>query len=177
MKTPRQLKSTEIKSLRNWILHKKQDNKCLICGNEPKRPCLDHDHKKRIKGTGLIRGVLCSTCNVFIAKSENNCVRYGIKIKDLPTILRSVADYLEKDQYPYIHPSEKPKDKHLKKNSIKKLRKFFEHRYPHRKVPEQLKFHLFKSGKKKGKEQPKKLTKFLETLYKEFSLEPDFKKG
>ena len=162
-KQPRQLKSTEIASLRNWILNKRQDGKCLICGNEPKRPCLDHDHIKRIKGTGLIRGVLCSSCNVFIAKSENNCIRYGIKIKELPDILRSVANYLEKKQYPYIHPSEKPKELKLKKNSFKKIKKLYHKDFPNRKQLEYPK--------------SKKLTKLLKDIYETYNISPEFLKN
>lgn len=125
MKSPRQLKSSDVSKLRKFIL-KKQGGKCAICKNETDDPCLDHSHTKRTKGTGLIRGVLCRKCNVFIAKSENNCVRYGIDQKDLPTILRSCADYLERKHLPYIHPSEKPKDPKLMKSSYNKLKKALE---------------------------------------------------
>lgn len=82
---------------------------------------LDHHHKKRIKGTGLIRGSICRTCNVFIAKSENNAPRYRISKKELPHVLRRIADYIERPQYIYIHPSEKPKQPRLKKASYNKL--------------------------------------------------------
>jgi hypothetical protein len=46
----------------------KQDGKCLICLQIPKRYNVDHCHK-----TGKIRGLLCSRCNgvlEFIEDSE-----------------------------------------------------------------------------------------------------------
>jgi len=153
-----QLKSKDIPQLREKIL-KKQKGKCPICLNQIETPCLDHSHVKKLKGTGLIRGVVCRACNIFLAKSENNCIRYGVKIKNLPLILRNMADYLEKDHYPYIHPTEAPKVKQLKKTSYKKLKKVYD-------------------KKKKFPEYPKskKLTKDLKLLFKEYSIEPEFYK-
>jgi len=152
-----QLKQRDIQSVRSKILKEDQDGVCLICGNEPKIPCLDHSHKKRTKGTGLVRGVLCSSCNIFIAKSENNCVRYGIAQKDLPNILRKTADYLEREHYHYIHPSEAPKPKKLKKRSYNVLKKAYKGRAKFPPYP--------KSGK---------LTKPLRTLYKTYNILPSF---
>ena len=162
MKSPRQLKSSEIKSLRNWIL-KKQKGKCWICGQVPKTACLDHHHKKRIKGTGLIRGVLCSACNIFIAKSENNAIRYGVSNDQLPNRLRKFADYLEKRQYYYMHPSEAPKVPKLKKNSFKKIQKLYKAEFPNRKLLEYPK--------------SQHLTKKLRELYIIYNIEPEFLKG
>jgi len=84
---------------------------------------LDHHHIKRIKGTGLIRGVLCSACNIFIAKSENNAMRYGVSKNQLPDRLRAFANYLEKKQYPFMHPSEAPPIPKLMKASYNQLKK------------------------------------------------------
>lgn len=39
----------------------KQCGKCAICGAEPKRVCVDHDHS-----TGKVRGILCHRCNILI---------------------------------------------------------------------------------------------------------------
>jgi len=117
---PVQMKCKDITALREELLIK-QNGKCLICSKQIQDPCLDHSHKKRNKGTGLIRGVLCRTCNIFIAKSENNCVRYGIPTCDLPQILRACAIYLEREHLPLIHPSEREKEPLLKKTSYKKL--------------------------------------------------------
>ena len=82
-----QIKTAQLPQIRKKLL-KKQKGRCAVCGVKPvKRPCVDHHHIKRVKGTGLIRAVLCSNCNVFLAKAENNCVRYGIDRKRLPWIL------------------------------------------------------------------------------------------
>lgn len=40
-----------------------QENVCAICGKEPKRFNVDHDHK-----TGKVRGLLCSSCNTGLGK-------------------------------------------------------------------------------------------------------------
>ncbi len=118
----KQLKAKDVKSLRDH-LYKKQKGKCLICKKKTNKPVLDHHHKKKVKGTGQIRGVLCSNCNIFLAKSENNCKRYLISNEELSTVLRSMADYLDKKQLPYLHPSEAPKKPKLMKNSYNKLKK------------------------------------------------------
>ena len=106
----KQLTANDVPLIRAKIL-KEQNSICPICKKEVKDPCLDHHHKKRIKGSGLIRGVLCRNCNSFIAKSENGAMRCRIQNKDLPFILRNTADFLEKKPYPYLHPSERLKRK------------------------------------------------------------------
>lgn len=164
----RQLKSTDIPKLRSWILKKKQGGKCAICGAIPERPCLDHHHVKKIKGTGRIRGVLCNKCNVFIAKSENNCLRYGISQTDLPKILRSMAEYLERNQYPYIHPSEKPSVQILTRRSYDKLQRAYTGRA---KFPA---YRTIKRGKTVRNAQT--LTKKLETLFAQYKIKPEFYK-
>ena len=155
----KQLRQKDISSIRDKILIEDQDGVCYICKRVPKRPTLDHHHQKRIKGTGLVRGVLDSNMNVFLAKIENNASRYAIKAEDLPEILRNVADYLEKDQYPYIHPSEAPKAPKLKKSSYNRLKKIYDLK---RKFPE-----FPKSGK---------LTKGLTKIYEIYGIEPEFYK-
>ena len=161
-----QLKSKEVENIRNKILQEDQHGICPICLKVPKRPCLDHHHTKKIKGTGQIRGVLCSTCNVFIGKSENNCMRYGISQKELPDILRATAAYLEKEQYPLMHPSEAPQPKIVAKSNFKKLMKLVEAKYPKRK---KIKYVTNKKDKPR-----QKLNQKLLKLYKEFDLEPKF---
>ena len=153
-----QLKTKDIKRVREEILEE-QNGLCAICGKPPKRACLDHHHKKRIGGTGKIRGVVCSNCNVFLAKSENNSIRYGIKPEELPNILRNIADYLEKEQYNMIHPSEAPPDPHLTKRSYNKLKSLY-------------------NEKKKFPEYPRsgKITKQLKAIFERYSVEPEFYK-
>ena len=156
-----QLKGKDIPELRKNILNK-QAGLCPICLEQPKTPCLDHHHKKKIKGTGRIRGVLCLTCNVYLGKLENNCMRCGISQKELPEILRRCALYLEKEQYPYYHPSEAPKKPKLSIRCFNKLKKEFINKFPKRKPIEYPK--------------SKHLTKQLEKLFNEFNIEIIFNK-
>ena len=160
---PRQLLSKEIPSLRAHLL-KKQNGLCLICGKriEDGEAVLDHHHQKKIGGTGLIRGTLCRTCNVFLAKSENNCNRYKIQPDELPRVLRNMADYLEKKQLPYIHPSEKPKKQILKKSSYNKLKKAY---------TGNIKFPVYRTRKGKNTQG---MTKPLQKLFDEYDIVPEF---
>jgi len=119
---PIQLKAKDLSEFRIDVLEQ-QGGLCLICGQVPKRPCLDHSHTKKTKGTGLCRGVICSNCNIMVAKAENNCVRYGFSQGDLPYILRGIADYLQRPPLPYLHPTEAPSIPKLKKSSYNKLKK------------------------------------------------------
>ena len=59
-----------------------QGERCAICyTNEPGRYdwLPDHNHE-----TGIVRGILCNSCNMGLGKLE-----------DSPTLLRRAADYLE----------------------------------------------------------------------------------
>ena len=58
-----------------------QGGKCKICGVEPERLCVDHDHSD-----GHVRGLLCSTCNSALGK-----------FRDDPALLRAAALYIEVD--------------------------------------------------------------------------------
>lgn len=72
---------------------------CPILGNLSFTPVVDHDHQ-----TGRIRGVISLEGNALLGKVENfyrsRCVNAA---KDLPTVLRRMADYLECSQGP-LHP-------------------------------------------------------------------------
>lgn len=153
-----QLRYKDVSVLRDKLL-KKQKGICPICVLEIHDPCLDHSHRKKLNGTGLIRGVLCRTCNSLIAKIENNCSRFKISQKKLPKILCNISVYLEKDHLPYIHPTEKEKPKKLKKSSYNKLKKQYNGRAKFPKYP-----------------VTKKLTKKLEKLFIKCDLEPEFYK-
>ena len=158
-----QLKWKDIPDLRDKILREDQNGLCPLCRKEPDKPCLDHEHKKKLKGSGLIRGVVCLGCNIYLGRLENGSVRYGIKKDDIPFILRNAADYLEKEQYPFLHPSEKPKQKTLSKNCFKRLSKEYINKYPKRKPLEYPK--------------SKHLTKKLERLFKKLNIEIQFNKN
>ena len=62
--------STSVRLIRESFL--KKSCICPICNKEIVSPVLDHQHKKKVRGTGRIRNNICSNCNVFIAKTENN---------------------------------------------------------------------------------------------------------
>ena len=115
-----ELKHKDIKPLRD-VLIEYQNNICPICSNTIERPCLDHEHKKGLGGSGLIRGALCSNCNAYLGKVENNTKRYGISIKDLPKILTNISKYLLQPHLPYLHPSEVEKPKSLSKRFYAKV--------------------------------------------------------
>lgn len=161
----KQLKTKDIPKLRKHLL-KKQKYICPICNKKIKKEdaVLDHHHKKKIGGTGKIRAVLCRTCNVFIAKIENNCKRYKITNEELPFVLENVKKYLTKTQLPYIHPSEAPQKKVLKKTSYNKLQKAY---------TGSAKFPLYRT---KGNRNIQILTKQLEKLFIKYGIEPEFYK-
>jgi 5-methylcytosine-specific restriction endonuclease McrA len=127
-----QAKSKTIKPLRDALLLK-QKGKCTICGKPAKDPTLDHMHQKKVKGTGRIRGAVCSMCNTFLARSENNAARHGISNKELPDILRNMADYLE-DQKRIIHPTEVPKRKKVGVREWNRVKKYYFKVFPNRKT-------------------------------------------
>jgi len=127
-----QLEFKGISFLRESILEK-QGGVCAICHLPPKRPVLDHDHQKKVKGSSFCRGVVCSNCNLFLAKIENNAGRFGITRDELSTILREIADYHEAEQTTFIHPTEKPRSKTLGKQLFNKIKKEYTLRYPKRK--------------------------------------------
>lgn len=126
-----QLKTSDIPAYRAKIL-KEQNFQCAICKlniKDASGVSLDHQHKtkKEIIGTngaGLIRGVLCRNCNVFEGKIWNNSKRYG-KFNNLSQFLRNLADYLDKENYPYIHPKEAPQEKKVGKRQYNKLMKAY----------------------------------------------------
>jgi hypothetical protein len=72
-------------------LLEQQDNKCAVCSEaetvennwvagKPRNLAIDHCHE-----TGVIRGLLCYRCNTALGKCE-----------DSPTLLRNLANYLER---------------------------------------------------------------------------------
>lgn len=153
-----QLKHSDIPKIRKELLEQ-QNGICPVCDKSINSPALDHSHTRKVKGSGLVRGVVCRSCNVLIAKVENNCVRYGVQKEELTQVLRNMADYLEQDDLPMIHPSEAPKPRQLKKSSYNKLKKQY-------------------NGKTKFPPYPKskRLTKELERLFKKNDLNPEFYK-
>lgn len=154
----KQLKHNELPELRDKLL-KQQKGICPICKRIIEDPVLDHHHMKRIKGTGLIRGVLCRQCNVMLGKIENNCSRYGISQEELPAILTNMSRYIRRKHKPYRHPSAAEKPCKLMKSSYNELAQAIkaDGRY---KVPQ-----YPKSGQ---------LTKELRAWFEKLGIEPKF---
>lgn len=154
------LKANEIKDLKEF-LWKENDEYCPICSRKHSldKMVLDHSHQKKVKGTGLIRGAICHLCNVLLGKIENNSPRYKITQGELPGVLRAMADYLEQEHLPYLHPTEKQPEPKLKKTSFNKLLKAY--------------------NGKKVIEYPKsgKLTQELSKLFNKYNIIPEFYKG
>jgi len=150
-----QLMQKTIPILRESLILK-QKNICPICELTLKKPVIDHEHKKRIKGSGKIRQVICSSCNIFIAKLENNVKRYGFILDDLPRLLGNMMLYHDDlNKLNLIHPSEKPKKLKMSKRNYNKLKKIY-------------------VGRAKFPEFPKSghLNKKLESLFTKFEIEP-----
>lgn len=133
-----QLKQKDIKIYRKKIL-KEQNGMCPLTGNAipEDKAVLDHQHTTKtetlgVNGAGLIRGVLHSQANAWEGKILYWFKRMGLaKIVDLPTLLRNLAAYLEREPYPLIHPNEAPKPKKLSKICYNKLMKVTDKKIPY----------------------------------------------
>lgn len=159
-----QLKSSEIQEVREEILES-QGGVCDLCGeviDEKSGISLDHQHKKKsetngVDGAGLVRGVLCRSCNVMEGKVWNNMTRYlqPTCVQDRVEWLEKLIQYYKKENYPLIHPSEKPKEEIVSKRNYNKLAKVYK-------------------GRKKFPEYPKsgKLTMGLSVLFEEYEIPP-----
>jgi hypothetical protein len=127
-----QAKSKTVKPIRDAYANR-QKNKCAICNKEINNPTLDHTHIKKVKGTGLIRNVLCSQCNTFLARVENNAARHSLQVSDLPDILRRMAEHLE-DEKKIIHPTEALPRKKVGTREWNRVKKYYFKVYPKRKT-------------------------------------------
>ncbi len=127
-----QARSKTIKAIRDmYALRQKQ--KCVICDRPLEKPTLDHVHTKKVKGTGLVRNTICNMCNTYIARVENNASRHALSNKDLPDILRNMANHLEQEKK-IIHPTEQPKRKKVGKREWNRVRKHYFDVYPNRRT-------------------------------------------
>jgi len=135
----KQLKQKDLKELRER-LYKEQKGICPICKTQIRldEAVVDHQHKTLkeragVNGAGLIRGVLCLRCNSVEGGMVNKYKRYGVYLKDYVQFLRNLADYLEQEPLPYIHPTEAPKIPKVGKRDFNKLLKLYKIKYPKRK--------------------------------------------
>lgn len=160
------LHSKDIPEIRNEILQK-QGNQCPLCGKritESDRITLDHQHKYRkadvngLDGNGLVRGVLCADCNVVEGKIFNSMARFLHQPSREQRIrwIKNLAEYYQKDLYPYVHPNEVPKQATLSKRNFNRLNKLYESKY----------------GKKLTFPKSGKMVKTLKPLYEEFNIDP-----
>ncbi|WXB47865.1 endonuclease VII [Vibrio phage VB_VaC_TDDLMA] len=134
MEQLQQLKSSEIKQVREDIL-KEQGGNCAICReeiDESSGASLDHQHMLKREtigedGAGLVRGVLCRQCNVMEGKIWNNMGRY-IQPEDVAERIKwleSLISYYKKDNYNLIHPNEKPSEPKVSKKNYNKLKRLY----------------------------------------------------
>ena len=73
---------------------------CPILGTPIVNPVVDHDHK-----TGEVRGVIDNNANSLLGVCERKFFSYySGKPKDLPDVLRNMANYLEKGETGILHP-------------------------------------------------------------------------
>jgi hypothetical protein len=136
------LKRKELKEYRENKL-KENDYRCLICNRkiDLNEAVVDHihgSHKSIYPETNkLVRGVICSDCNILLGKIENQFLRSSKKYKEnnkLPDILRKMADYIEKyqnlDNFDeiLIHPTEY-KEKIIKRSSFNKFKKIIKEKF------------------------------------------------
>lgn len=164
MRELRQLKGSEVTSLREEILQE-QKGLCAWCKDpitEETGYSLDHQHKLKSEepgpdGKGLVRGVLCRACNVLEGKIWNNMTRFKQpkNVQDRVDLLKQLIMYYENGTYPIIHHTEKAKEPTLSKRNYNKLKREY-------------------TGKKKLPEYPKsgKLTVGLQAIFEEYGIEP-----
>lgn len=149
------------------LLIREQGNLCLVTGKEMQSPCLDHDHK-----TGLCRGMIENGINRLLP--ERDAVRYGVPLEDLPTVLRQMADYLERESTQYLHVSCAEKPHIVQKASYEKLRKkMIEAKLKGERVPRMPEY-VYKKRKGKKDQPYQKMTKPLARLFGRFKIEPKF---
>ncbi len=127
-----QARSKAIKPLRD-AYELRQKHRCALCDRPLNNPTLDHEHIKKVKGTGLIRNVLCSQCNTFLARIENNAARHSLSVEELPDILRRTAEHLEQTRN-VIHPTEIPPRKKVGTREWNRVRKYYFEVFPKRKA-------------------------------------------
>lgn len=165
-----QLKHSEIKKLKQK-LHTQQGHVCPLLGLkfDYSEMVLDHQHSSSketvgVNGAGQVRGAIHRGANSLEGRITNAFVRYGLHKYSItvPEFLRNLADYLEQDNLPYIHPTEKPKTPKLKKSSYNKLIKALKKAKHNKKIP--------------AYPKSKKLTTGIKKLFKQVKLTPEFYK-
>ena len=159
-----QLEAKDVAATRDRILGA-QGGCCAICGDKisvKSGACLDHQHKLKkdvpgIDGGGLVRGVLCRSCNTWEGKVWNSATRFKkpSSVAERIKLVESLLAYYESGTWPLIHPREKPREPNVSKSQYNKLKKLY-------------------GGKKVFPPYPasKKLGKRLGELFSEYGVSP-----
>ncbi len=130
-KEPVQLKGKDLEWVRQELIES-QDGICILCERSFEEfpemiACVDHCHQ-----TGFVRAALCLNCNGMAGKVEQRAIRAKQELTYVEW-LDNLMLYLKAEQTHYIHPSEAPKPRKLKKNAVKKLNKLYREKYPKKK--------------------------------------------
>jgi len=156
-----QMSQKEIKDLRE-LLATNNDNLCPLCEQvfDVGEMALDHCHE-----SGQIRGTICKRCNSLEGIFRSRWVRSGVAKKvSLETYMRNLADYLDKEHLPILHPSHAPKPRKLMISSYNSLVKEIK---AYNKV-------AAKTIKIPPYPKSKRLVKKLKELYDKFGIYPKF---
>lgn len=164
-----QLKNIKEQNEYKARLIQEQENKCAITGSPLRKPVLDHDHK-----SGLCRGVIENSLNRLLP--ERDAERYGVRLGDLPRVLRQMADYLERSPTRYLHLSGAPKPRILTLKSYNQLSRARDKAIlAGRKIPKLPEYRYAPPAKRRKNKKPyQKLTKPLVGLFEVLGLEPEF---
>ena len=127
----KRLKQSEVKAYRDQML-KAQDGKCAFCGQDCKKPCLDHAHRDPYKDK--IRGVVCNWCNIAIGKLENARVRTGTSWEDFEKSFKKIHYYIWGDWANYLTSGFSEADWHpsKRKSEVTEFRKMTSNKQRHR---------------------------------------------
>lgn len=120
-------------------LSEHQNYRCAICGcdedREGRRFAIDHDHD-----TGLVRGLLCTRCNVGLGYFSDSVEKLSAAIKYLEDVRRDLADlcpecrdsFLDRvvkeslDNEAYFAAPERPAPWHIAKDREDYVRAYYE---------------------------------------------------
>jgi hypothetical protein len=136
------LKSKDIAEIRESLLLS-QDGRCALCSckiTDKTGVSLDHQHKNKSDeigedGGGLIRGVLCRSCNVLEGKLWNAMKRF-LQVKNVQeriNWLENLILYYKQPNLNLVHPNEIPKEPKIGKREFNKINKYYKEKYPNRK--------------------------------------------
>ena len=114
----RQLKNQKEANDLKLELLEKQGFSCPITGYRLTmgNAALDHCHE-----TGQIRGPIFGGANRMLRESQ--WVRFGIRREDIPSVLRKMADYLERPQLEILHHTCRKREPYLQRLSFLQLEK------------------------------------------------------